>query len=90
MGVRNAVTYEIINGNSPSTIFLSGEDLESLTGYKRPGDQRRWLDKHGWAFEVRADGKNRILTEEARTRMLTGNPRHRATEPNLDALRTLG
>ncbi len=83
----------MVNGKSPSTIFLSGEDLESLTGYKRPGDQRRWLAKHGWAFEVRADGKNRVLTEEARDRMLTGSSSQRSTrrssEPDLAALRNL-
>ena len=94
MGVRNAVTYEMVNGRLPSTIFLSGKDLESLTGYKRPGDQRRWLGKHGWAFEVRADGRNRVLIEEARNRMLTGSASQRSgqrsSEPDLAALRDLG
>ena len=70
-------------------MFLTDQNMESLTGYKRPGDQRRWLAKHGWAFEVRADGKNRVLTEEARNRMLTTNSAPRATEPNLRALRNL-
>jgi hypothetical protein len=70
-------------------MFLTEQDMESLTGYKRPGDQRRWLSKHGWAFEVRADGKNRVLAEEARNRMLTASSKPRATEPNLSALRDL-
>jgi len=75
-------------------MFLTDQDMESLTGYKRSGDQRRWLAKHGWAFEVRADGKNRILTEEARNRMLTGSSSQRSgqrsSEPDLAALRNLG
>ncbi len=70
-------------------MFLTDKELESLTGYKRPKDQRRWLVDHGWAFEVRVDGKNRVLMEEARNRMLTRESLHRATEPNLEALRAL-
>lgn len=72
------------------SLFLSDTDLESLTGYKRPGDQRRWLASHGWAFEVRADGKNRLLIEEAHSRMLTGKSPRRSAEPDLEALRALG
>ena len=83
------MTDESIGNGIQTSLFLPEGDLISLTGYKRPGDQRRWLGKHGWAFEVRADGKNIVLTEEARGRMLTGTPRHRATEPNLDALKAL-
>ena len=74
--------------------FSQRESLISLTGYKRPAEQRRWLTSHGWAFEVRADGKNRVLTEEARNRMLTGSSSQKSTqrssEPDLAALRNLG
>ena len=83
------LTDEYIGNGIQTGLFLTEADLISLIGYKRPGDQRRWLDRHGWAFEVRADGKNIVLTEEARGRMLTGKSTHRATEPNLDALRAL-
>ena len=38
-------------------MFLADSDLESLTGYKRPADQRRWLAENGYSFDVRADGK---------------------------------
>ena len=78
-------------------MFLTDTDLHSLTGYKRPAEQRRWLTAHGWAFEVRADGKNRVLIQEVQTRMLTRNAAsspghrdwHRSAEPDLAALRTL-
>ncbi len=87
------LTDEYLGNGIQTSLFLPERDLESLTGYKRPGDQRRWLAKHGWAFEVRADGKNRILTEEARNRMLTGNSNQQSTkrssEPDLAALRNL-
>jgi len=85
---------KLIDGMVETRMFLSEESLRSLTGYKRPAEQRRWLASHGWAFEVRADGKNRILTEEARNRMLTGNSNQqsakRSSEPDLAALRNLG
>ena len=70
-------------------MFLTDSELESLTGYKRPADQRRWLSEHGWAFEVRADGKNRVLIEEARVKMLTRVTTKRSAEPDLEALRSL-
>lgn len=79
-------------------MFLTDPELQSLTGYKRPAEQRRWLTSHGWAFEVRADGKNRVLMEEAHAKMLTRQSTNyrgakgsgRSAEPDLVALRTLG
>ena len=68
-------------------MFLADEQLVSLTGYKRSAEQRRWLSEHGWAFEVRADGKNRVLIEEARAKMLTRVTTERSAEPDLEALR---
>ena len=78
-------------------MFLTDSDLQSLTGYKRPAEQRRWLASHGWAFEVRADGKNRVLIVEAEAKMLTRRigratgrqNRNRSAEPDLAALRAL-
>ena len=70
-------------------MFLTDDEIESLTGYKRPADQRRWLSSRGWAFEVRADGKNRVLIEEATSRMLTRQRTGKTQEPDLDALRRL-
>jgi hypothetical protein len=79
-------------------MFLTDTDLQSLTGYKRPAEQRRWLTSHGWAFEVRGDGKNRVLLEEARAKMVTRQTASttglrnvgRSAEPDLAALRKLG
>ncbi len=72
-------------------MFLSQEDLRSLTGYKRPTDQRRWLSKRGWAFEVSANGKNQVLLEEASNRMLSNTSRRASSsEPDLSVLRGPG
>ena len=72
-------------------MFLSQPEIQELTGYHKPALQRRWLADHGWAFEIRADGQNVVLAEEARSRMLsrTTLKASRATEPDLAALRDL-
>ena len=93
-----AAEEEMLNGTLASAMFLTDADLRSLTGYKRPAEQRRWLTSHGWAFEIRADGKNRVLIEEAQAKMLTRqtvnkwSPKKagRSAETDLAALRTLG
>jgi hypothetical protein len=92
-----AAEGQMLNGTLASAMFLTDVDLRSLTGYKRPAEQRRWLASHGWAFEVRADGKNRVLIEEAHAKMLTRQAPNkgcrnvtRSAEPDLAALRALG
>ena len=37
-------------------IWLTEEEREQLTGYKRPGDQVRWLQENAIHHTVRADG----------------------------------
>lgn len=32
--------------------FLDAQDLQTLTGYKRPADQIRWLERNGVPFTV--------------------------------------
>lgn len=38
-------------------IYLSPEELLTLTGYKRPADQARWLDRNGVPYITNARGK---------------------------------
>ena len=40
-----------------SSAFLSPADLETLTGYKRPADQARWLEEHGVPATINARGR---------------------------------
>jgi len=49
--------------------FLSREDLQWLTGYKRPADQRKWLVKSGYRFEVNADGVPVVLWSHVERRL---------------------
>lgn len=40
-----------------SLIYLTPDELEVLTGYKRPADQARWLDRNGVPYITNARGK---------------------------------
>jgi len=43
------------------TGLLSDAELRELTDYKRPADQRRWLDVHGIPYWVGASGRPKVL-----------------------------
>ena len=38
-------------------MFLSTDELQELTGYKKPALQRKWLTQNGYSFDVRGDGR---------------------------------
>jgi hypothetical protein len=40
-------------------VFLSPEEVVTLTGYKRPADQARWLKAEG--IRHRLNGANRVV-----------------------------
>lgn len=71
-------------------MFLSAEELQSLTGRKRVTLQREWLTLRGWLHEVNAAGRPVVLRSYAESR-LSGS-KAQATEqitqqPNFAALR---
>lgn len=49
-------------------MFLSANDVQALTGYKKPALQRRWLIQHGYRFDVRADGRPAVLAAQVEQR----------------------
>jgi hypothetical protein len=42
-------------------MFLTPDELKSLTGYVRPSAQIRWLRTRGYRFEIGGDGLPKIL-----------------------------
>ena len=68
-------------------MFLSTEDLEALTGYRKPALQRRWLVANGYRFDVRADGRPALLRSQVEARQLSAPHVASRAEPNWDALR---
>jgi hypothetical protein len=43
-----------------AALFLTAAELEELTGYKRPHEQKKWLDDRRWRFETNAAGVPRV------------------------------
>lgn len=44
-------------------LLLTREELAELTGYKRPGDQARWLAQQGIQHYMGADGRPKVIRE---------------------------
>ena len=51
-------------------MFLTADQLSELTGYRKPGLQRRWLTDSGYRFDVRADGRPVVLVAQVQARQL--------------------
>lgn len=63
-------------------MFLTGDELKDLTGYKLAAYQIRWLREHGWIFEIARDGRPKVLRAHAIQR-LGGVDSTAPTEPKL-------
>lgn len=67
-------------------MFLSSTEIQELTGYKRPADQRRWLSARGWPFEL--DANNRPVVSRAYTeRRLAGEAPAAVSEPDFSQVK---
>lgn len=66
-------------------MFLSPEEIERLTGKKRPSAQVRWLLKKGYKIEVNGLGEP-ILAVAEYTRKNVGGAVSRQQEPNWAAM----
>ena len=51
------------------SMFLKADELEELTGFARPADQRRWLTDRGWLFETNAAGRPVLLRDYVNRRL---------------------
>lgn len=65
-------------------MFLTAEDLQRLTGYRRPSAQARWLRRHGYRVTINGLGEPVVSVAEV-TRHTTGG-RAARREPNFEAL----
>ena len=46
-------------------LFLTSDEIETLTGYKLPAHQTKWLRKKGWRFELNCNRKPIIARKYA-------------------------
>ncbi len=60
--------------------FMSDDEIEFLTGYKRPSKQCAWLRQRGWNYETNAAGKPRVVEAHCEHN-LTSRPFERSLKP---------
>jgi len=71
-----------------SAFLLTPDEVEELTGSPQRRKQMAWLRENGYAFEVGADGKVKVLRAAVEARMMPSAGRARTkTEPNLALLK---
>jgi hypothetical protein len=63
-----------------TVVLLTQDEVQALTGYKRPSYQCAWLRERGWTFELGADGRPRIAREHAQRQL---GALHSRTDPRL-------
>ncbi|MFD1260520.1 DUF4224 domain-containing protein [Entomomonas asaccharolytica] len=44
-------------------IFVTPDEIKRITGYKRPHEQKKWLETNGWKFELDSAGRPVIHRE---------------------------
>jgi hypothetical protein len=59
-------------------MFLTADELQTLTGYRRGSAQIRWLVRQGVAHYVRADGKPAVAREAVTGRLDRPGPKWEA------------
>jgi len=67
-------------------MFLTPDEIVTITGYIRPSSQRDWLKRNGWTFEVDGNGRPIVLRAYVETRMGV-NGHAAAPAPNFSAIR---
>jgi uncharacterized protein DUF4224 len=74
------------------SLTLTTEELQELTGKKRPSAMARWLRDNGFFFRIAGDGYPRVDRQHY-LKVMGGsaNPAaRRQTEPNFDAMNSRG
>jgi len=66
-------------------MFLTAQEIERLTGKKRPSAQIAWLRERGYKIDVNGLGQPIVAIAEA-TRKLVGGSVSRQQEPKWDAM----
>jgi hypothetical protein len=69
------------------SIFLSGEEVACLTGYKLSAKQVAWLRAKGWRFELNCNKKPIVARKYAEKMLGCGIPEDATYRPNFAALR---
>jgi len=50
-------------------MFMTQDELKTLTGYELPARQRKWLDKRGWVYDTARNGRVVVLRSYAESKL---------------------
>ncbi len=70
-----------------NVLFLSAEELKSLTDRKVAKSQINWLKKQAYPFEISAAGRPKVLRSLVIDRLSNTYQSTNPNEPNFDAIR---
>lgn len=71
-----------------AALFLEAEEVETLTGFKSPARQCKWLQEKGWRFVQSGSGRPVVARRYAEKMLGCGvdEGRDLAPQPNFGAL----
>jgi len=69
-----------------SPLFLTADELSTLTGYKTPKRQVAWLRTKGWRFEINGNRQAIVARKYAEKMLGCGVPEAQTYQPNFSAL----
>lgn len=69
-----------------STLFLTPEEVEQLTGFRAPARQVAWLREKGWRFEINGNRRAIAARKYAEKMLGCGTPEESSYRPNFAAL----
>jgi len=64
-------------------MLLTDDQLTILTGAKRPSDQARWLQDHGWTYVLDIRGRPRVAVDHFLRQMGGVSDSGRERQPQL-------
>lgn len=72
-----------------STLFLTGDEVVTLTGFKAPARQVDWLRTKGWRFEVNGNRRPIVARKYAEKMLGCGVPEENTYRPNFAAIQRM-
>lgn len=69
-----------------SDLFLTSDEVGTLTGFKTPARQVQWLRAKGWRFEINGNRRPIVARKYAEKMLGCGVPEENAYRPNFAAL----
>jgi hypothetical protein len=80
-----ATAHSVVGGGL--TMFLTPDEVATLTGSVQPAAQKRWLRNHGWEFVVNLRKHPIVAVAEAQRYLVGGAKKSAAAQqPNWGAL----